>query len=127
ENLGQDSLIIRIPPSGRWGAWFPVAMILTFTLVGGCIFLFSGLVPAFDTIRRLRPGAESFIAFSMLLVASVAALTWYGALRHRYLQQRISLDRFEIRLESNLLGRRHERSLQTREITRVDLFEIMRI
>src|SRR5690606_26915601 len=61
ENLGQDSLIIRIPPSGRWGAWFPVAMILTSTLVGGCIFLFSGLVPAFDTIRRLRPGAESFI------------------------------------------------------------------
>ena len=127
ENRGHDSLIIRIPPSGRWGAWFPVAMILAFTLVGGCIFLFSGLLPAFDTIRRLRPGAESFIAIGMLLTASVAVLTWYGALRHRYLQQRISVDRFEIRLETDVLGRRHGRLLQIREITRVDLCEIMRI
>ncbi|MGV3531758.1 MAG: zinc ribbon domain-containing protein, partial [Chthoniobacteraceae bacterium] len=48
ESLGHDSLIIQIPPSGRWGAWLPVALILSFTIPAGCFFLFSDATQGFD-------------------------------------------------------------------------------
>lgn len=84
-------------------------------------------MPGFETIRRLRPGSEWFVALGLLVTTLFAALAWYGTLRHRYLQQRISVDRFELRLETRILGKKPDRSLLIREINRVDLLEIMRI
>jgi hypothetical protein len=134
ESAGSDHTVFHIAEGGRWGGWLLAALFGTGILAAIIYFAGGSIFPSHPD--SAEPFGAVFTVFSiafglahlmMLLLGLVlTGLLWRAALRQRFLRQQVTIDRVELRLDEMMFGRKKSRSLPVREITRVQLQEILK-